>query len=313
MKVIFFGTPKFSVEVLKAIKASSHIIVGVITNPDQTGKRGKQLIESPVKEYAKNNNLPIFQFENINLNSETIISLGADIGVTAAYGQILKNHTIDLFKHGIINVHASLLPKYRGASPVQCAILNGEKEIGVTIMKTVLEVDAGDILNCEKITLKGDENALECLEMLAPIGGLALVRTLNEIERGILRPIPQKNDEASFCKKIEKEDGFTDFSEPAQLIFNKIRAYHPWPSLYCITKYGTLKIIKAEIACFDYVPTTNGKIMDTSKGKFVVSCKEGFINIKELQLEGSKIMPSKDFLLGHPFVVGDSLIINEKM
>lgn len=311
MKVIFLGTPEFSVQVLNAILASSHEVVGVITNPDQTGKRGKKLIISPVKEFAYKNNLPLFQFENINQNSGTILSLGADIGVTAAYGQILKSQTIELFQHGIINVHASLLPKYRGASPVQCAILNNEKEIGVTVMKTVLEIDAGDILNTEKVVLKGDENSLQCLQLLASLGAHALVKTLNEIEKGIARAIPQKHEEATFCKKIEKEDGFTDFSEPVQIIFNKVRAYFPWPSVYCLTKYGMIKILKVERVKSEKSLIKYGKVVDISKGNFIISCPDGFLNIKELQLEGSKAMPSKDFLLGHPFSVGDSIILND--
>ncbi|OQC13311.1 MAG: Methionyl-tRNA formyltransferase [Firmicutes bacterium ADurb.Bin080] len=312
MRIVFLGTPVFAVKVLNELLLSKHEIVGVITMPDRKGKRGKEVISSPVKEFSEKKGLKIFQFENINNQIKAIEDLKADIGVTAAFGQILKEEVLNIFKYGIINVHASILPKYRGASPVQSALLNGEKEIGVTIMKTVLAVDAGDILNMKKITLNGEEKTDECLEKLAMLGGVAVVETLDAIESGLIKPVQQDHEKASFCKKINKEDGEIDFrKESAEEIFNKIRAFNPWPSVYFQSKYGQMKIIEARAEgenSFNEVYLPGKIIRITNQGLFV-KCKKGVLEINRVQLEGGKALEIREFLLGRPFQINEEILL----
>lgn len=308
MKVVFLGTPEFAINILEAIIKSSHEVVAIVTIPDKTGGRGNALIFSPVKEFAEKVGIKVYQFENINLETDMLKKMGAEVGVTAAYGQILKENTIKVFKYGIINVHASILPKYRGASPVQCALLKGEKEIGVTIMETVLAIDAGDILNIKRVQLTGTENAEECLNKLSILGGDALVETLDNIDKGEILKIPQNHAEATFCKKIVKEDGEINFSETSTEILNKLRAFSPWPSVFCMTKYGRIKILRATSASCDSSAMQMGKVYRIDRDKIVVSCKKGCLEISKLQLEGSKPMSVRDFLLGRPFSEGESFI-----
>ncbi|MDD4120177.1 MAG: methionyl-tRNA formyltransferase [Clostridia bacterium] len=310
MRIVFLGTPNFAVNVLKALFLSHHEIVGVITMPDKKGKRGNKTISSPVKEFSEKEGLKTFQFENINTQIKAIEELKADIGVTAAYGQILKEGVINVFKYGIINVHASILPKYRGASPVQCALLNGEKEIGVTIMKTVLAVDAGDILNIKRVVLNGQEKADECLEILSNLGGIATIETLDAIESDLIKPVEQDHTKASFCKKINKEDGKIDFTkESAEDILNKIRAFSPWPSVYFQSKYGQMKIVDATVKAEDTSKESlPGTIIGITNKGLWVKCKNGALEINRVQLEGGKVLEIREFLLGRPFQIKEEIL-----
>lgn len=308
MKVLFMGTPEFAIPSLKAILSSNHELVGVVTQPDRLGARGKKIIYSPVKKFALENNIKLFQFEKINAEVDVISELNADIGVTAAYGQILSTALIDSFENGIINVHASILPKYRGSSPVQCALLNGEKELGVSIMQTVKEVDAGDVWAISKYNPDPLANASECLDELALLGGELLVKVLNEIESGNKRPVKQDATKATFCKKIEKEDGFINFNEKAQNIVNKIRAYTPWPSVYFNSRYGRIKLLKAKIADVEGVGPSPGQVLEATKKGLIVACLNGAIEVLFMQGENARPMKATDFLLGKPFEKGE--IIN---
>lgn len=309
MKILFMGTPEFAIPSLEAILSSSHEIVGVITQPDRLGARGKKIISSPVKVFALENNLPLFQFEKINTELDTIKALKANIAVTAAYGQILSTDLINSFEKGIINVHASILPRYRGASPVQCALLNGDDELGVSIMQTVKEVDAGDVWAIEKYTPNPLNNAVECLDELSILGAKVLITVLNEIEKGETKPVKQDASKATFCKKIEKEDGFIDFNESAQRIINKVRAYTPWPSVYFDSKYGKIKLLKAKVAEIEDTKSECGEVLEASKKGLIIACATGAIEVLFMQGEGAKSMKATDFLLGKPFEKGE--IINK--
>lgn len=228
MKVIFLGTPEFAETILRAVCASRHRVVAVVTQPDKVNARGKKVVASPVKAAAEELGLPVYQFERISRDGVDVLrALNADIMVTAAYGQILSREILSLCPHGVINAHGSILPKYRGASPVQCALLNGEPETGITVMKTEYEVDSGDIILIKKITLRGHENCAEVMDMLAKAGGEAIVEALDSIEDGRAAFTPQDHSQATFCKKINKEDGKIDFSLDAGEIVNRVRAFTP--------------------------------------------------------------------------------------
>lgn len=191
MNVIFLGTPEFSQVILERLVQSNHKIVGVVTQPDRANSRGNKVVFSKVKEYALSNNLPVFQYQNVSKEREELNNLNADIMVTAAYGQILRQNILDMCKHGVINVHASLLPKYRGSSPVQWALINGESHIGVTIMQTELGIDTGDIIISDTAKLKGTENSEEALQILSILGGNLVVQALDLIESGKASFTPQ--------------------------------------------------------------------------------------------------------------------------
>ena len=305
MKVIFLGTPDFAVSVLNAILHSEHEVVAVVTQPDRMNARGNKVIFSPVKEVALKENISLYQFEKISRDGlETLQAIDADIMVTAAYGQILSNEVLNMKKYGVINAHASLLPKYRGSSPVQWALINGEKEIGVTAMQTAYEVDSGAIINQMKIVLNGDENAEECLDALAKLGGESIIKALDDIEKGVATFTEQDYTQATHCRKLTKEDGKIDFNDTANNIVNKIRAFTPWPSAYCNTRFGRVKIIKAFVIEGEFTGA-NGEVLVAHKSTLTIKCASGAIGIQILQAENSRAMDVQAFLNGKSIQVGE--------
>ncbi len=308
MRVIFLGTPEFALNVLKGIAKSKHTIVGVVTQTDKINARGNKVVFSKVKEFALENNYSVFQYKNISLEGEQELrALNADIMVTAAYGQILRQNILDICKHGIINVHASLLPKYRGSSPVQWALINGEKTIGVSIMQTELGIDIGDVILSKEITLQGEENSAQALEILSNIGAQAVVEALNFIESGKATFTKQNNLEATHCRMLTKEDGLMDFSKKASELVNFIRGMTPWPSAYTESINGRIKILKA-VEC-DFVGGSNfGEVVASDiKNGIIVKCGENYIKVLEIQGENSKAMDAKSYLLGKKLPVGSVL------
>ncbi|MBR3685357.1 MAG: methionyl-tRNA formyltransferase [Clostridia bacterium] len=308
MKVIFLGTGDFSEIVLKKLDSSKHQVVGVVTQPDKVNGRNGKITFSPVKSYALERGLPLYQFASISKEGkEDLSAIGADIMVTSAYGQILSDEIIAICPHGIINTHASLLPKYRGSSPIQMAILNGDEEIGTTIMKTVREVDAGDVVLQRSIKLNGNENQEECFDMLADLSATALIEALDMIESGVAQFVPQDHSKATFCKKLTKEDGQIDFTLTAKEIHNKVRAFYGYPGAYCQSPYGRLKVIKTELTESE-VDGQAGEVVEAKKERFVVACgnntKLAFITV---QGEGGKVMSVGAYTLGRPLKVGTIL------
>ncbi len=308
MKVIFLGTGDFSECVLKAIDCSNHEVVAVVTQPDKVNGRNGKITFSPVKSYALEKGFPLYQFSSISKEGKEVLEeIGADIMVTSAYGQILSDEIISICPHGIINTHASLLPKYRGSSPIQMALLNGDEEIGTTIMKTVRAVDAGDVVLQRSLKLNGNENQEECFDMLAKLSADALVEALDLIESGNATYIPQDHSKATFCKKLTKEDGQIDFSLSALEIHNKVRAFYGYPGAYCQSPYGRLKVIKTELAESDASGTV-GEVVEAKRERFVVACgndtKIAFITV---QGEGGKVMSIGAYTLGRPIKVGTVL------
>lgn len=308
MKVIFLGTPEFSVKILESIANSSHKVVAVVTQPDRKNARGNKINFSKVKEKALELDIPILQYENISLQGEQELkSLNADIMVTAAYGQILKQNVLDICPKGIINVHASLLPKYRGSSPVQWSIINGDKNIGVTIMQTALGVDTGDIILQKDIILDGEEDTEDALYKLSELGSSLIVEALDLIEKGKAIYTPQEESEATHCRMLKKEDGEIDWTKSSLEIKNFIRGMTPWPGAYTECKFGKLKVLKAEIANCEKSGEAGEILLAEPKKGLIVSCKNSCLNLLLVQGENSKVMDAKSYLLGKKLNAGEIL------
>jgi len=310
MKVIFAGTPEFAVPVLEAILASSHKVELVITQTDKVNVRGNKIRYSPLKEAAMRLGLPIAQYKKISNSTTEIAAMRPDIMITAGYGQILSRQLLKVPKYGIINVHGSLLPKYRGASPVQSALLNGEKVIGVTIMNTRFELDAGEIILQQELALQGNENAGECLEKLSYIGGELAVKALDLIEQG--KAVYKEQDEnlATYCKLIKKEQGQLNFLESAQAEVNKVRAFTPNPSAFVRSKLGRIKVVSSKVAPCDNNTASGIILAANAKEGLLIKCAKDAIALLQVQPEGSKVMDIADFMRGKgaAFAVGENIV-----
>lgn len=301
MKVVFLGTPDFSVKPLEAINSSKHEVIAVVTQPDRPVGRKAIITPCAVKSCAQNLGLPVYSYEKIRFEGvEDLKALNPDIMVTCAFGQILSKEILEIAKYGVINVHASLLPKYRGSAPIQYSIINGDKVTGITVMQTGVGVDTGDILMQEEIEIGEDETAGELFDRLSVLGAKTIVDALDKIEDGKLIPVPQDDEKATHVKMLSKQDGFIDFSKSAVEIKNLIRGLNPWPIAFTFYEGKTLKVYSAtvkegsgDIGCV--ISTDNG--IDVGSGS-------GIISFNEVQLEGSKRMSSKDFLLGHKIPKG---------
>ena len=296
MKVLFLGTPEFAVKSLEALIGSKHTVVGVVTQPDRAVKHGKTE-PCAVKKAAEKLGLPVLQPVKIRNEIDSIKALGADIAVTAAYGQILNAAVLDAFPLGVINVHGSLLPKYRGASPIQSAIANGEKETGVTIMRTELGIDTGDMLSCRAVTIGENETAGELTERLAVLGGELLIETLDNYDNII--PIKQDEEKATHCKQITKAEQYIDFSLDAQTVVNVIRSLSPSPCAKTVIQGETFKIYKAHVS-----ENKSDKAAGTivrSVGKLVIACGAGAIEVDTIQAPSKRALAIDDFLRGRRF------------
>ncbi len=307
MKVLFFGTPDFALQPLNALCNSRHELVAVVTQPDKPNARGNKIVYTPVKTRALELGLPILQYNSIKSPEviEKLKKLDADVYVTAAYGQIFTTEVLNIAKHGVINIHASLLPKYRGSAPVNQAIIAGEKTLGVTIMKTALKVDSGDVL-LQKSADFTTENAEECLMVLSKLGGDAIVEALDMIEDGVAIFVEQNHQEATYQPMLKKEDGIIDYDKTKVDFVNFVRGMTPWPSAQTTSKYGRIKIIKASITDFNKDGEA-GTIYDAGKKGLYVNVKDGVVRLEKLQLEGSKAMDDTAFLLGRAMEKGEKL------
>ena len=303
MNIVFMGTPDFAVKALRAIYNSNHKILAVVTQTDKPVGRKAIITPCAVKVEALNLSLKTLSYEKIGRDGlEDLKALNPDVIVTCAYGQILSKQILDIPKFGVINIHASLLPKYRGSSPIQWAIINGEKETGVTIMQTALGVDTGDILMQESTKILEYETAGELFERLSSIGANLIVNALNSIENGTLVPIKQDESKATHVKMLNKQDGLIDFNNDAINIVNKIHGLNPWPCAFTYLDGKMLKIFKAEVT--NDVGEAGEVLKSDKKSGLVIGAKNGAVLVKELQLEGSKRLDIKQFLLGKNIEVG---------
>lgn len=298
MRLIFLGTPDFAVPSLKKIAQSKHEIIAVVTQPDRPRNRGV-LTPSPVKQAALELGLNVLQYEKISREGlQDIKKLNPDIMVTCAFGQILSRDLLAVTKYGVINEHASLLPKYRGSSPIQWCVINGESETGVTIMKTAYEVDSGDILFADKTIIGEDETAGELFDRLSLLAADSIIKALDLIESGSAKFAPQDHSQATFCKMLSKADGKIDWSKSALEIKNFVRGMNPWPCAFTCLDGKIYKIHKVSVCVCDCTGSC-GEIVKCDKNNLIVACGSGFVNIDIIQAPNAKKMSVKDYLLGH--------------
>lgn len=315
MRIVFMGTPDFARSALEKIIEAGHEVVLVVTQPDKPKGRSGELQVSDVKACALEHNLPVFQPVKIKEAEHVayLKSIEADIYVVAAFGQILSQEILDIPRFGCVNIHASLLPKYRGAAPIQQAILDGEKETGVTIMQMAAGMDTGDILIQKTIPIEEDETGGGLFDKLSVLGAELIVEALPMIERGELTPVPQDEALATKCGKLSKDMGKIDFNQHAEKIRNLVRGLNPWPSAYTYLDKKMLKIWNAsvigaeDVSGLDVSNADAGTIVAVSKDSFVVKTGDGLLKVSELQLEGKKRMSVKDFLLGYKLSIGQKL------
>ena len=305
MKVIFLGTPEFGLNVLKEIENSTHKIVGVVCQPDKPSGRGNKLVAPPVKILAQSLNMPVFLFEKIRRDGvETLKNLNADIMVTAAYGQILSQEIIDICPHGIINVHGSLLPKYRGASPIQQAIIDGQEYTGVTIMQTEAGIDTGDIIISEKCKIEFDDTYGTLSEKLSQIGAKLCVNALNLIESGSAVYTKQNGEEATHTKMFKKEDCYINFNKTAKEIVNLVRGLNPNPIALFSLNGESYKVFQAKEIEYNGNEQNGIVIYADSKKGLVIKCLNGAVEIIEMIAPNSKKMLAKSYLNGKSINTG---------
>lgn len=301
MKIVFAGTPDFAVEPLRKLKENGYELAGVITGADKPQGRRGILTPSPVKTLALEYGLPVFQPQKIREETEALKSLGGDLLVTCAYGQILTQEVLDVFPLGVWNIHAGLLPKYRGASPIQSCLLAGERETGVCIMKTELGLDTGAVLVCQKTEIGAAETYGELSKRLSSIGADALLTALEKIKNGNVTLTPQSEEGAQVCRKITGDAGKIDFSKPCEEVVNLVRAFNPEPAAFAYLNGVRVNVWKAERTAFDgdLQAACFGEILtEKPKQGLVVKCGDGALKILELQPSGSKKMSGGDFLNG---------------
>ena len=308
MKVIFLGTPDFSVNTLKAIINSKHELLAVVTQPDKPVGRSGKPVFSPVKQVALEHGIKVLQYNKIRLEGiQDIKELNPDIMVTCAFGQILSQELIDIPPKGIINVHASLLPKYRGAAPIQWSIINGDSETGVTIMQTEAGIDTGDIITVERTPILPEETAGELFDRLSSIGANLLLKTLDMIESGTATYTQQDHELATHVKMLKKEDGIIDFSKDYKSIHNFVRGMTPWPCAYCYLNGKQLKVFKVEQINGAFGGNSFGEVVCADKRGLIIKVGDGYIRLSEIQAEGGKRMCDTAYLLGHSIPLGEIL------
>ena len=306
MKVVFMGTPDFAVETLKAIYEAGHEIILAVSQPDKPKGRSGKLVATPVKEFALEHDIPVFQPVKIRDDEsvEYLRKFEADVFVVAAFGQILPKVILDMPRLGCVNVHGSLLPKYRGAAPIQWAVINGEKITGNTTMLMGPGLDDGDMLLKSEIELAADETGGSLFDKLAIDGGKLAVKTIEALDRGEITPIPQDESQATHVGMIKKEMGLIDWNKSADEIERLIRGLNPWPSAFTFIDGKQLKLWKASVV---EQSGEAGTVIDVDKNGFIIACGVNSLHIDELQIEGKKRMPVGDFLRGYKIELGTRL------
>ena len=309
MRVIFMGTPDFATGTLEEIVKAGHEVVGVVTQPDKPKGRGKTMMPTPVKETALKYNLPVYQPKKVREPEfvELLRSLKPDVMVVAAFGQIITKEILEMPKYGCINVHASLLPAYRGAAPIQWAVINGDKESGVTIMQMDEGIDTGDMIEKAVVPIAEDETGGSLFDKLSHTGAKLCVKVLKDLEEGTA--VREKQPEESttpYAKLIDKKMGEVDWKKSAKEIEQLIRGLNPWPSAYTKVHGKTLKLWKAKVL-LETSQMKPGQIVKVTKDSLAVQTGQGMLEIQELQLEGKKHMDTSSFLRGYALAEGESL------
>ena len=300
MRVVFMGTPDIAATCLKQIIADGFEVVGVYTQPDRPKNRGMKLAFSAVKEVALEENLPVFQPEHFK-DEETVEQLRAlkpDVIAVVAYGRILPQNVLDIPPHGCINIHASILPAYRGSAPYQWAVLDGLKETGVSAMYLVREMDAGDVIEVSKTPIGANETAGELLDRLAVLGAQLLSKTLTRFQNAEqVNAVPQDPEKVSYAPMLDKTMCPIDFTKTAQQVHDKVRGLHPWPVATMELQGKKFKVHQTVITDGSGAP---GEILGLTKTGLKIACGEGAVEIRSLQAEGGKRMAAPDYFRGHP-------------
>jgi len=312
IKIVFFGTPDFAAVILKSLIENKFDIAAVFTQPDKKSGRHQKIVYSPVKDLALRKKIKIFQPESLRDGYvfEETKNIKPDLFVVAAYGKILPKNILDIPKFGAVNVHGSLLPKYRGASPVQCAILTGEKETGITLMKMNEKMDEGDILAQKKMGIEKNDTTGTLMDKLADLGAETVAKFIPIwIDRKI-DPIRQDHEKATYCKSVKRENGKIDWNSSAKEVYRLWRAYQPWPGVYSVlnvkNKPKRLKLLEIEVVLEKKTGEKIGKIIEYNQ-KVAVQAKNGLVFLKKIQLEGKKEMDIDEFLRGNTGFVGSTL------
>jgi methionyl-tRNA formyltransferase len=317
LRIVFFGTPAFAVPTLQRLLDSAHPVVAVVTQPDRPRGRGQRVSDSPVKSLAQTRALPILQPTRLRdpLFAEALRGLNPDLGVVAAYGKLIPEETLVVPRHGMINVHASLLPRWRGAAPIQWAIAAGDGRTGISLMKMDEGLDTGPVFSRAEIEIRPDETSETLHERLSVLGADLLRRDLPAFVAGELKPVPQPAEGVTLAPMIEKEDGLLDFARSAVELERRVRAFTPWPGAFVHLRHeDAAMLLKVHRARVDDAKTSArpGTIVSTSGGEIAVATGMGVLALREVQPEGRRRMTAAEFLAGHPLQVGTVPFVRER-
>jgi methionyl-tRNA formyltransferase len=310
MNIVFFGSAAFAVPTLKRLLGSSHRIAAVVTQPDRRKGRGLELSRTPVKDAAHENRVRVYQPEDVNTQAsgEFLRSLHPDLFVVIAYGQLLSQEVLDIPGTMAMNLHASLLPRLRGAAPINWAIINGSALTGVTVMKMVRAMDAGPVIAQAQAAIEAQDSAVSLEEKLSDLGAHLVAQALDAIERRAYELVPQDEAKVTHAPKLKKEDGRINWQSPAQAIYDRIRGTVPWPGAFTTYKGKLVKIYKAAFALpgpgsYNHVP---GEVISVSAQGITVAAQNGSVVVQELQAESKRRVLAEEFVAGHRIVAGDS-------
>ena len=308
MRTVFMGTPDFSVPALEALVKGGHQVIAAVTQPDKPKGRGKAVLMTPVKEKALEMGIPVYQPVKVREPEfvKTLADLAPDVIVVVAFGQILPKSILEIPRYGCVNIHASLLPKYRGAAPIQWAVIDGEKETGVTTMFMNEGLDTGDMLEKEVVPLDPKETGGSLHDKLSAVGGRLILSTMKGLEDGTLKGTPQTDEGSCYAKMLKKSLGDIDWTMDGAAIERLIRGLNPWPSAYTSLHGKTLKIWDADVTDREY-GVEPGTVAEVSKDQLIIQTGKGSLSVRSLQLEGKKRMDIQDFLRGYSLEKGTVL------
>jgi methionyl-tRNA formyltransferase len=306
LRIVFFGTPEFALPALDALLHSSHCVVGVVTQPDRPRGRGQKTTHAPVKARAVSAGLPVLQPDRLKSPAflQALAALAADLGVVAAYGRILTETVLSTPRLGMVNVHASLLPRYRGAAPVHRAVIAGEPVTGVTIMRVVQALDAGPMLATRTRPIGAEESSDDVERDLARLGADLLRSTVDELAAGLVTATPQDESRATYAPRLTKDDGIVDWSWSAERIHNLIRGLHPWPHAFAFLNGQRLILLRSTAVVGAQSDVAPGTIVEATGDRLRVSAGGGVIQLEEIQTAGKRPMRARDFLTGHHVAPG---------
>ena len=309
LRVVVFGTPEFAVPTLDALLSSRHEVVGVVSQPDRPRGRGQKLEPTPMKAAATRAGVPVLQPDRLRVPEflDSFTQMRPDLGVVAAYGKILPETVISVPRHGLINVHASLLPKYRGAAPIQRAVMNGDRETGVTIMRIVKALDAGAMFATVVVPIGPDATAEEVERTLAVEGGRLLARVADAVAEGTAYEEPQDESQATYAPKISRDEGIIDWARPAGALHDQVRGLTPWPRAWAQLAGKRLILVRTRVEAMTGSGAAPGTVLEADGDRLLVQTGEGILQILLIQPEGKRAMTAREFLAGRPLQAGTRL------